>query len=170
MTIVAALAVTVAPMTASAAPIDWRGLATGTYGQGNYGQYNNGGNERISGVIASVNGGAVTLRNGRTVFLKNYTSIAPNGQGLAAGERISVSGTDAGNGNINANAITIASTNGGYGNGGYGNNNGYGNGNGYGNNGYGRGNDDNENGRGKHKHHGHRDGDDRGDGNRRDDR
>ncbi len=88
-----------------------------------------------SGVISSVNGGAVTLRNGRTIFLKNGTPVLPNGQGLQAGERISVSGYDAGNGNVNAQQIRIL---------GYGGNNNYG-GNNYGypgqyNNGYNNGN------------------------------
>ena len=91
-----------APLAASAAPNDWR-----DYGGG-----------RISGTIASVDGGAVHLQNGRTIFLRNGTVIAPTGQSLQVGERISVNGSSAGNGNINAQSIAIA----GYGNRGYGDN------------------------------------------------
>ena len=103
------------PLAVSAQPYPYGGYGT-TYGYG-YGA-------RASGVIASVNGGAITLRNGRTIFLKNGTQIAPSGQGLAAGERISVRGYDAGNGNVNAQSIDIL----GYGGGTYGNrgNDGYG--------------------------------------------
>lgn len=89
-----------APLAASAAPY---------YG------YNGG--ARISGTIASVDGGAVHLQNGRTIFLKDGTVIAPSGQSLQSGERISVTGSNAGDGNINAQSITI----GGYGRGNYGN-------------------------------------------------
>ncbi len=100
------LAAFVAPMTASAEQI---------YGNGNgYG-------DAASGVIDSVNGGAVTLQNGQTVFLKDGTQIGPSGQRLQAGERIRVRGYDAGNGNINAQAIQILGD-GGYG---YGNHNRY---------------------------------------------
>lgn len=140
-----ALAATVAlPLAASAAPNDWRGYGNGSYGSN--GGYN--GNSRLSGTIASVNGGAVTLQNGRTVFLKSDTNV--NGGGLSAGERIAVIGTDAGNGNINARTISILGN--GYNNGGY-SNGGYNNGD---NDGYGRSNEDNEgNGNRRRRHHHH---------------
>lgn len=87
-----------------------------------------------SGIISSVNGGAVTLRSGQTIFLNGGTQISPSGQSLQAGERISVVGADAGDGNVNARAIRIFNNDGGYANGGYG----YGNGGGYGNGRYDR--------------------------------
>lgn len=151
LALTAALAATFAlPAAASAAPNDWRGYGNAPYGNGGY--YSNG-SSRLSGVIARVDGGAVTLRNGRTVFLKNDTSIA--GGRLFAGERIAVIGTDAGNGNINARRISIVRD--AYNDGGYGYGNGYDNGS-YDNGGY-------DNGR-----HRRNDDDDREDENRGDDR
>lgn len=69
--------------------------------------YGGGNANAISGIVSSVNGGAITLRNGRTIFLQNGTVIAPNGQSIQAGERISASGWSAGNGNLNARSISI---------------------------------------------------------------
>lgn len=155
---------------AQSAPNDWRGNGSGSgYGNGGYGN-----GSRLSGVIASVNGGSLKLQNGRTVFLKDTTSINPSGRSLQSGERITVYGLNAGDGNINAQSITIGGSGGynnggGYGSGGYGNG-GYGNG-GYGNGGYGNGrdHDDRNSGKGngrqaKHRDHKDRGNDDRGHG------
>jgi hypothetical protein len=63
------------------------------------------GNQRHAmGRIASVQGSSFTLDNGRTVFLKSGTQI--NGR-LHAGEMVQVSGTGAGDRNINAQTVTI---------------------------------------------------------------
>jgi hypothetical protein len=77
---------------------------------GSYGSMNGSmnGNGRYTGVISSVQGSALMLQNGTTVFLKNGTVINPSGTHLQAGMRIAVAGTPAGNGNINATEVDIA--------------------------------------------------------------
>lgn len=61
----------------------------------------------MTGIIASANSGDITLRNGRTIFLKHGTVIDPRGQLLQAGGRISVRGVAVENGNIDAQTIRI---------------------------------------------------------------
>jgi hypothetical protein len=58
-----------------------------------------------TGRIASVQGSSFTLDNGRTVFLKSGTQI--NGGHIHPGAMVSVSGSGAGNHNINAAVVTI---------------------------------------------------------------
>lgn len=65
-------------------------------------------NRTFSGTISAVNGGALAMSNGRTVFLKNGTVINPTGTRLQPGMRISVVGSPAGDGNINASEVDIA--------------------------------------------------------------
>jgi hypothetical protein len=62
---------------------------------------------RTSGVIRSANGGNFKLRGGPVVFLKGNTVIRPRGTTLQRGMRVSVSGTPAGNGNINATRVEV---------------------------------------------------------------
>lgn len=99
--------IALAPLAASAAPNPY------PYGGYNPNGYANVG--RISGTIVSVNGGSARLQNGRTIFLRDTTSIRPSGQSLAAGQHVTIVGTDAGDGNINAQSLTID----GYSNAGY---------------------------------------------------
>jgi hypothetical protein len=54
--------------------------------------------------VASINGSAITLDDGKTVFLKQGTVI--NGR-LHPGARIHVHGFRAGNGNTNAQTVTV---------------------------------------------------------------
>lgn len=68
----------------------------------------NGNNGQTTGVIASVNGGALKMQDGRTIFLHNGTVINPSGTRLQSGMRISVTGPSAGDGNVNANQINVA--------------------------------------------------------------
>jgi len=79
------------------------------------------GSNQYNGVISSVNGGTIALQNGPTVFLHNGTVINPGGTRLEPGMRISISGSPAGNGNINANQVDVVNLNGynGSGNGAY---------------------------------------------------
>jgi hypothetical protein len=65
-------------------------------------------NRTFSGTISAVNGGALAMSNGRTVFLKNGTVINPTGTRLQPGMRISVVGSPAGDGNINASEVDIS--------------------------------------------------------------
>jgi len=55
--------------------------------------------------IASVQGSSFTLDNGRTVFLKQGTQI--NGGHIHPGAFVNVTGSGAGNHNINAAVVTI---------------------------------------------------------------
>jgi hypothetical protein len=73
-----------------------------------FAQGNGYGNAQYRGTISSVKGGAVTLNDGRTVFLENGTVINPTGIELQSGMRISIMGSPAGNGNINAGEIDVA--------------------------------------------------------------
>ena len=63
---------------------------------------------QTSGVISAVNGSALLLQDGRTIFLHNGTVINPSGTRLQPGMQISVTGPSAGDGNVNANQINIA--------------------------------------------------------------
>jgi hypothetical protein len=75
--------------------------------------YNNGSyNGQYNGVISTVSSGALGLQDGKTIFLKNGTVINPSGTHFQPGMHISVSGTDAGNGNINATEIVVTGENG----------------------------------------------------------
>jgi multidrug efflux pump subunit AcrA (membrane-fusion protein) len=65
-------------------------------------------NRQYSGVISSVSNGALTMQDGRTVFLHNGTVINPTGTRLRRGMRITVSGSSSGNGNVNAREVDVA--------------------------------------------------------------
>jgi len=78
------------------------GYPGGYYPGGYYPGGNNG--YSVTGRIVAVNNSNVTLQNGRTVFIKGNTSVNGN---LVVGERIAVTGTDAGDGNINATSINV---------------------------------------------------------------
>lgn len=95
----ALFAIAISPLAALADSSDYHG--------GNMAGSYDGANGRLSGIVASVHGGAVTLRNGRTIFLQNGTTIEPTGASIQPGERLSVSGFNAGDGNINARDISI---------------------------------------------------------------
>ena len=85
-------AASLSPLAASAQP----------YGGGmmmHHGNY-----RQAMGRIASVQGSSFTLDNGRTVFLKSGTQI--NGH-IHPGAMVRVSGTGAGDRNINAQSVTI---------------------------------------------------------------
>jgi hypothetical protein len=84
-----------------AAPI--AGFAQG-YNNGAY----HGHRTQTSGVISNVTSGAITLRSGQTIFLRNGTVINPTGAHLRPGMQISVTGTRTGNGNVNANEVDVA--------------------------------------------------------------
>jgi hypothetical protein len=73
-----------------------------------FAQANGYGVGQYRGTISSVKGGAVTLNDGRTVFLQNGTVINPTGIELQPGMRISIMGSPAGNGNVNAGQIDVA--------------------------------------------------------------
>ena len=75
------------------------------YGYG-YSHTHNG-RGQMTGTIAAVNGGAIQLQNGRTVFLHNGTVINPTGTRLQPGMRVSIIGSPAGDGNINASEVDI---------------------------------------------------------------
>jgi hypothetical protein len=62
---------------------------------------------RTSGVIRSANAGNFKLRGGPVVFLKSGTIISPPGARLHRGLQVNVSGTPAGNGNINATRVVV---------------------------------------------------------------
>lgn len=110
-------AAAIAPLAASAETPD----AYGGYGRHGNGPWNgnaryaNG--NRLAGEVAAVDGGSLKLRSGRTVFLKDGTVINPRGQSLQPGQRITAFGSSAGDGNLNAQTISIDG-NAGYGNGG----------------------------------------------------
>ena len=78
------------------------------YANGNtYGQRNGYGARSANGIVGRVNGGNVTLQDGRQIFLKSGTVISPRGQQIRAGERISVQGNPGRNGAINATSVSI---------------------------------------------------------------
>jgi hypothetical protein len=61
----------------------------------------------IVGRVVAVNGSSFQIANGRVVFMHRGTVINPVGRPIRPGQRVSVSGTGAGNGNIDANVVNI---------------------------------------------------------------
>jgi hypothetical protein len=61
----------------------------------------------LVGRVVAVNGSSFQLASGRVVFMHQGTVINPTGRPIRPGQRVSVNGRGAGNGNIDANVVNI---------------------------------------------------------------